>query len=74
MDDEIERARRARSSNPFLNTAQAAHYLGLSARQLERMRSRGDGPPFRCHCRFIRYHVDDLIAWSRGTMARGGDD
>lgn len=73
-DDDIARAERARHSHPFLNTAQAAHYLGLSTRLLERMRSRGEGPRFRRHSRFVRYHVDDLIAWSEGTRPeRGGD-
>lgn len=67
IDDDITRAERARHSHPFLNTAQAAHYLGLSTRLLERMRSRGEGPRYRRHCRFVRYHVDDLIAWSEAT-------
>lgn len=49
---------------PFLNTRQAAHYLGLSARHLERLRSRSLGPMFRRHSRFIVYHIDDLDAWS----------
>lgn len=73
-DDDIARAERARHSHPFLNTAQAAHYLGLSTRLLERMRSRGEGPRYRRHCRFIRYHVDDLIAWSEGTRPERGRD
>ncbi|ATE65159.1 helix-turn-helix transcriptional regulator [Rhizorhabdus dicambivorans] len=73
-DDDIARAERARHSHPFLNTAQAAHYLGLSTRLLERMRSRGEGPPFRRHSRFVRYHVDDLIAWSEATRPERGRD
>lgn len=64
VNDDIARAQRARSANPFLNTAQAAHYLGLSAHLMERMRARGAGPTFRRHARFVRYHIDDLIAWS----------
>jgi hypothetical protein len=66
-DDDIARALRARSANPFLNSKQAAFYLGLSTRHLERMRSRGEGPPYRRHARYVRYHVDDLIAWSEDT-------
>lgn len=53
---------------PFLNTPRAAFYLGLSARHLERMRGRGEGPSFRRHGRFVVYHVADLDAWSRSTM------
>jgi len=68
-DDDIARALRARTANPFLNSEQTAHYLGISARQLEIMRGRGDGPQFRRHARFVRYHVDEVIAWSEGTRA-----
>jgi len=72
-DDDIARALRARKANPFLNSQQAAHYLGLSARHLERLRSHGKGPAFRRHCRFVWYHVDDLIAWSEITRCGGLD-
>jgi hypothetical protein len=64
-DDAINRAARARKGSPFLNTAQAAHYVGLAERTLETMRGHGAGPAFRRHGRFIRYHIDDLDAWSR---------
>ena len=65
MDDEIARAQRARKGSPFLNTEQAAFYLGLSARKLQQMRAAGTGPCFRRHSRYVRYHIDDLDAWSR---------
>jgi transposase len=52
-------------TRPFLNTRQAGHYLGLTPRHLERLRSQGRGPVFRRHCRFVVYHIDDLDAWSR---------
>jgi hypothetical protein len=67
MDDEVARAQRARKGSPFLNTEQAAFYLGLSARKLQQMRGRGGGPAFRRHSRYVRYHIDDLEAWSRGV-------
>lgn len=73
MDDIYLRAERARSRSPFLNTAQAAFYLSLSPRLLERMRRRGGGPPFRRHCRYVHYHVDDLIAWSQAMRAERMD-
>jgi hypothetical protein len=68
--DEFARAERARRSNPFLNTGQTGHYLGLSVRFLERMRARGEGPLFRHHGRFVFYHIDDLDAWSRTNAGR----
>jgi len=74
MSDDIARALRARTANPFLNTRQAAHYLGLTPRHLERLRSCGGGPSFRRHGRFVFYHLGDLIAWSRRTISdRIGD-
>lgn len=67
QDDEIVRARTARHGSPFLNTEQAAAYLGLCPRKLQYMRSRCTGPRYRLHSRFIRYHIDDLVIWSRST-------
>ena len=67
MEDEIARAARARKGCPFLSTEQAAFYLGLSARKLQAMRGAGTGPSFRRHSRYVRYHIDDLDAWSKGV-------
>ena len=67
MNDEIARAQRAKKGSPFLNTEQAAFYLGLSARKLQQMRGHGTGPAFRRHSRYVRYHIDDLDAWSKGV-------
>jgi excisionase family DNA binding protein len=64
MDDDAIRAANAKKGSPFLTTAQAAHYIGLSARTLERMRRNGDGPRFRRHGRYVRYHITDLDDWS----------
>jgi len=66
MEDEIGRAQRARRGSPYLNTAQAAHYLGISERSMQRMRAKGEGPTPRRHARMVQYHIDDLDAWSRG--------
>ena len=62
--DECARAEAARKGSPFLNTAQAAHYLGISRRTLEEMRERGEGPPCRKHGRQVRYHITEIEAWS----------
>ncbi|MEN2980459.1 helix-turn-helix domain-containing protein [Tistrella bauzanensis] len=64
MNDEIIRAANAKRGSPFLNTDQAAHYVGLSRRTLEKMRTAGGGPRFRKHGRYVRYHIDDLDEWS----------
>ena len=72
-DDSIERASEARRGSPFLNPKQTAHYLGVSVRTLQEHRTRGTGPRFRRHCRRIRYHIDDLDAWSFEQDRAPGD-
>ncbi len=74
MDDEIFRAAKAKKGSPFLNTAQAAFYVGLSQRTLEKMRLTGHGPRFRKHGRYVRYHIDDLDAWSLGAQRASTSD
>ena len=74
MDDEIDRADKARQGSPFLNTAQAAFYIGLSRRTLEKMRLTGDGPRFRKHGRYVRYHINDLDAWSEDERRSSTSD
>ena len=69
MNDDIARAASAKKGSPFLSTEQAAFYLGLSARKLQQMRAAGTGPGFRRHSRYVRYHIDDLDAWSRNSAA-----
>jgi hypothetical protein len=64
MDDENARAAVARKGCPYLNTEQAAFHLGLSPRTLQAMRRTGKGPRFRRHGNRVRYHIDDLGAWS----------
>ena len=71
MDDDIARAARAKKWSPFLSTEQAAFYLGLSDRKLQQMRAACTGPSFRRHSRYIRYHIDDLDAWSKGIGGQG---
>lgn len=74
IDDDIARAARAKKGSPFLSTEQAAFYLGLSARKLQQMRAAGAGPSFRRHSRYVRYHIDDLDAWSKGSGGQGRRD
>ncbi len=74
MNDDTDRAAQARKSSPFLSTAQAAHYVGLSRRTLEKMRTLGGGPKYRKHGRYVRYHIDDLDAWSASRAKRNTSD
>lgn len=47
-----------------LDTKQAAVWLGLSARTLERWRLTGEGPRFRKLGRCVRYAITDLVAFA----------
>ncbi len=73
-DDENSRASKARKGSPFLTPKQAAYFLGLQAKTLANMRWRGEGPPFRRHGGQVRYHIDELEAWSRRNGRKGGRD
>ena len=65
MDDDTDRANSARRGSPYLTAKQAAFFLGLSPRSLQRMRAKGDGPIVRRHARMVLYHIDDLKSWSQ---------
>ena len=64
MQDDAARAATAKGGSPFLRTLEAADYLRLSPRTLEKMRTLGGGPPYRKHGRYVRYHIADLDTWS----------
>lgn len=52
--------------SPFLSTKQAADRLHLSYVTLERMRVRGDGPPFlRVSQKRVVYDCEMLDRWAR---------
>jgi excisionase family DNA binding protein len=72
-DDAGTRAERAKRASPFLNTAQAAWYLGLHFKTLAALCRRGEGPRVRRHGRFVRFHIADLDDWSL-THRKGGED
>jgi hypothetical protein len=69
-DDPNDRAAHAKRGSPYLNTDQAAYFLGVSRRHLERLRARKEGPKCRRHSQMFQYHIDDLIAWSE-ALAKG---
>ena len=58
----------------YLNTRQAAVYLGLSSRTLHRYRVSGDEPVFHCFGHRILYHRADLEAWAGERRMRSTSD
>ena len=59
---------------PFLTTREAAAWLGLTKNTLEKMRVHGNGPLYRKHGRYVRYHLEDLIAWSEANKRKSTSD
>jgi hypothetical protein len=53
----------------YLKTPDAAERLGLAAGSLEKLRVRGDGPPYlRLTPRRVVYAVDALDSWARARV------
>ena len=68
------------SANPaglpprFLRTPEAARFLGLSGRTLEKQRTYGTGPAYRKLGGRVVYSIDDLQAWAdRGAVTSTSD-
>ena len=58
----------------FLRTKEAAQFLSLSARTLEKHRTYGTGPAYRKLGGRVVYSVDDLEAWAaRGAVPSTSD-
>ncbi len=58
----------------YLRTPEAARFLGLSGRTLEKHRTYGTGPVYRKLGGRIVYALDDLQAWAnRGTRLSTSD-
>jgi hypothetical protein len=59
---------------PFLHTPDAARFLGLSGRTLEKHRTYGTGPKFRKIGGRVIYALEDLQAWAdRGVRTSTSD-
>lgn len=59
----------------ILRTDAAAEYVGLAGSTLEKMRLRGDGPPFvRLSAKSIGYDLADLDAWIVARKASSTSD
>ncbi|MCG7507867.1 helix-turn-helix transcriptional regulator [Mesorhizobium retamae] len=58
----------------FLRTKEAAEFLSLSARTLEKHRTYGTGPAYRKLGGRVVYAVDELQAWAgRGAVTSTSD-
>lgn len=56
---------------PFLDVRQCAERTGLSHKTLEKMRLRGDGPPFlKPSARRVIYDRNEVDAWMRRRVFR----
>lgn len=62
------------TSTPYMAQAQAATFLGLSPRTLERFRVEGRGPAFLKLGRRVVYSRDDLVAWAEAQRRRSTSD
>ena len=59
----------------YLRTPEAARFLGLSGRTLEKHRTYGTGPRYSKIGGRVVYALTDLQAWvNRGTKASASDD
>ncbi len=68
------RANDASPAAEYLNTQQAAAYVGLSAEFLEIARCRrSDGPAWHKLSRAVRYRRSDLDAWMASHRRGGGE-
>jgi predicted DNA-binding transcriptional regulator AlpA len=58
----------------YLRTKEAAHFLSLSARTLEKHRTYGTGPAYRKLGGRVVYAIADLEAWvARGAVTSTSD-
>jgi hypothetical protein len=58
----------------FLDNKQAADFLKLSPRTLEKHRVQGGGPRFRKLGRRVVYAIADLEAWANERICRNTSD
>jgi predicted DNA-binding transcriptional regulator AlpA len=59
----------------YLRTPEAARFLGLSGRTLEKHRTYGTGPLYSKLGGRVVYRIDDLQAWvNRGSKASTTDE
>jgi predicted DNA-binding transcriptional regulator AlpA len=54
----------------LMRVREAARFLGISVRTLEKHRTYGTGPTFRKVGGRVLYAVDDMMAWTAGGARR----
>ena len=64
----------SRLDTKYLRTVDAADWLGLSPRTLEKYRSHGTGPTFRKLGGRVVYAVVDLEAWAEESACQSTSD
>ncbi len=64
----------ASSAVRYLTNAEAAAFLRLSPRTLEKRRMLGGGPRFRKFGRRVMYAFDDLVTWANERCFEGTRD
>ncbi len=62
------------NGSKYLGTREAAAWLGLSPRTLDRYRVSGDGPAFHRFGSRVRYLAADLEAWASARRLPTSDD
>lgn len=63
----VVREELGRPASPWLDSEQAAEYLGSTAGTLKNWRATGQGPKYHVvQSRLVRYHVEDLDRFIRG--------
>lgn len=71
VEDALRRVLDSHNRSPWLDTEQAATYLGSTAGTLRTWRASGGGPRYHIiHGKSVRYNVADLDAFVRGEDAR----
>jgi excisionase family DNA binding protein len=63
MTDENNNIQETKITSPWLNTEQAADYLGTTRSTLADYRTKKNGPPYYKVGGIIRYKQADLDAW-----------
>lgn len=58
----------------YLRTPEAARFLGLSGRTLEKHRTYGTGPAYRKLGGRVVYSIDDLQAWADRGVKKSTSD
>jgi Helix-turn-helix domain len=74
MAEAMRDAAAGQGASPFLSNDQAAAFLNLSPRTLEKYRVIGGGPQFRKFGRRVQYAIDDLQTWAAKRTCNSTSD